>query len=261
MTNYDSSDKLIVHFRFELSVIDNTILSGLQDILLYKFNIKGYENIYKIGKIDNQQYVSFDNEDQSEEVAKEYVIYTEGIDMEIIRSIIGIDINRTVCNDVHKIYQLFGIEAARSVLIKEYTNVFSGNNVNIAHVMLLCDVMTNIGSITSIDRHGINRLDTDPMGRASFEKTIEQLILAAAFNEVDYLRGVSSRIMVGRCIKGGTCLCDLIVDVDAIENSEIDETKEIKTQNNLFIGLKTNGLIKDLMKQTNTVFMPNKLTN
>jgi DNA-directed RNA polymerase II subunit RPB1 len=257
MTSYDSSDVLVIHFRFELASVDNTILSGIQDILLYKFNIKGYQNISKISKIDNQQYISFDNEDQTAETAKEHVIYTEGIDMDAIRSLFGVDVNRTICNDVHKIYQMFGIEAARSALIKEYTNVFDGNNVNPAHIMLLCDVMTNTGGITSIDRHGINRLDTDPMGRASFEKTIEQLIWASAFNEVDYLRGVSSRIMVGRCIKGGTGLCDLVVDVDVIENSEIDETKEVKTQISSFGGLKTSGLLKDLIKVNRPVFMPN----
>jgi len=257
LTSYDSSDVLVIHFRFELAVVDNNILSSIQDILLYKFNIKGYENITKISKIDNQQYISFDNEDQASENAKEHVIYSVGIDMEAIRTLFGVDINRTYCNDVHKIYQTFGIEAARSALIKEYTNVFDGNNVNPAHIMLLGDVMTNNGGITSIDRHGINRLDTDPMGRASFEKTIEQLLLAAAFNEVDYLRGVSSRIMVGRCIKGGTGLCDIVIDTDIIENSELDETKEIKILNSSFTGLKTNGLLNDLLKVKGTVFMPN----
>ena len=35
--------------------------------------------------------------------------------------------------------------------------------------------MTNLGFITSIDRHGVNKLDTDPLSRASFEMPIEQL--------------------------------------------------------------------------------------
>ena len=259
MTSYDSSDNLIVHFRFELSTVDNQILSSIQDILLNKFNIKGNENIAKITKIDNQQFVSYNNPDQSVENSKEWVIYTEGIDMYSIRKIMGIDINRTYCNDIHIIYQAFGIEAARCALIKEFENVFDGNNVNYAHIALLGDVMTNNGGITSIDRHGINRLDTDPMGRASFEKTIEQLLSAAAFNETDYLRGVSSRIMVGRCIKGGTGLCDLVVDIDMVENSELDDTKEVKIFGSEFKTLKTSSLLDDLIKTsstTATIYMP-----
>ena len=248
MTSYDSSDILIIHIRFELANVDNQILTYLQDVLLNKFNIKGNENITKIQKIDNQQYVSFDNEDKSVETAKEWIIYTDGIDMTEIRKIVGIDLNRTTCNDINKIYQNFGIEAARTALIGEFVNVFDGNNVNLAHIELLGDVMTNNGGITSIDRHGINRLDTDPLGRASFEKTVEQLLLASAFNEVDHLRSVSSRIMIGRCIKGGTGLCDLLVDVDMLENSELDETKEIKLIGSTFKPLKPSSLLDDLLK-------------
>jgi DNA-directed RNA polymerase II subunit RPB1 len=74
--------------------------------------------------------------------------------------------------------------------------------------------------LTSIDRHGLNKLDTDPFARASFEKTVEQLITAAVFNETDHMNSVSSRIMAGLCIKGGTGLCNLILDRDLLENSE-----------------------------------------
>ena len=80
--------------------------------------------------------------------------------------------------------------------------------------------MTNVGTLTSIDRHGLNKLDTDPFSRASFEKTVEQLINAAVFNEVDHMKSVSSRIMAGLCIKGGTGLCNLILDKELLENSE-----------------------------------------
>ena len=40
------------------------------------------------------------------------------------------------------------------------------------------------------------------------------------FNEVDYMKSVSSRIMAGLCIKGGTGLCNIILDKDLLENSE-----------------------------------------
>lgn len=250
-TTFDSSDTLIVHIRFELSNVNNQILLGLQDILLNKFNIKGNEEITNIKKIDAATYMSYDNAENEPTQCKEWVIYTQGIDIYSIRKYIGIDINRIYCNNVHKNYLVYGIEAARASLIHELEQVFDGLSVNYAHIELLADTMTNNGGITSMDRHGINRLDTDPMGRASFEKQIEQFLLAATFNEVDYLRGVSSRIMVGRCIKGGTTLCDLIMDTDMIENSELDDTKEIKIYGNETINLQTNTFLSDLMKKTN----------
>lgn len=134
-------------------------------------------------------------------------------------------------------------------MIKEFENVYGSTKINYAHIELLSDVMTNTGGITSIDRHGINRLDTDPLGRASFEKQIEQLLLASAFNETDYLRGVSSRIIVGKCIKGGTGICDLLIDVNMIENSEINETKEIKQLGTEYNVLTKSTLLSDLIKK------------
>lgn len=82
--------------------------------------------------------------------------------------------------------------------------------------------MTNNGNIISINRHGMNRLDTDPLSKASFETTVDLLLSAAMFNETDHMRSVSSRIMGGLTIKGGTCLCDLIMDNNMLENSELN---------------------------------------
>ena len=142
--------------------------------------------------------------------------------MASIRNIVGVDLNRTYCNDIITTYEIFGIEAARNMIIREITSVFAanGSTVNFQHVSVFGDLMTNVGTLTSIDRHGLNKLDTDPFSRASFERPVEQLINAAIFNEVDYMKSVSSRIMAGLCIKGGTGLCNLILDKDLLENSE-----------------------------------------
>lgn len=253
MSSVDNSDELVLHIRFELFDVTTQILLIIQDIILNKFNIRGNEKITNIAKIDEQRYLSFDNEDQISMPSKEWIIYTDGIDMAYIRKLIGIDLNRAYCNNINTIYQLFGIEAARTALIKEFSVVLEGEKINYAHIEILVDVMTNTGSITSIDRHGINRLDTDPLGRASFEKTIEQLLTAAAFNEVDYLRGVSSRIMVGKCIKGGTGLCDLLIDVDLVENADLDIQQMTATDNILSNTNLLDDLVKTINKDSNTL--------
>jgi hypothetical protein len=51
------------------------------------------------------------------------------------------------------------------------------------------------------------------------------LINAAVFNETDFMRSVSSRIMAGKIFRGGTGLCDVMLDNDILENSEFDEYK------------------------------------
>ena len=88
-----------------------------------------------------------------------------------IRNIKGIDLNRTYCNSIHTMYKIFGIEAARNCLIKELTVfISSGNDVNYHHLSLLVDLMTHTGILISIDRHGLVKLDSDPLSQASFEK-------------------------------------------------------------------------------------------
>lgn len=57
--------------------------------------------------------------------------------------------------------------------------------------------MVQKGRLTSITRHGINRLDTGPLRKCSFEETCEILLEAALHNEKDQLLGVTENIMFG----------------------------------------------------------------
>ena len=171
--------------------------------------------------------------------------------MDAIKNIIGIDLNRTICNEIITIYENFGIEAARNSIIIQIITVLTsnGSGTNYQHIEIFGDLMTHVGTLTSIDRHGLNKLDTDPFSRASFEKTVDQLITAAVFNEVDHMKSVSSRIMAGLCIKGGTGLCDVILDTDLLENSEY--TTDIgllynKTYTEITTNLQTNDIEDDI---------------
>ena len=49
----------------------------------------------------------------------------------------------------------------------------------------------------SITRHGINRASAGPLLKASFEETVEMLLEAAAYAEVDKVKGVTENIMLG----------------------------------------------------------------
>ena len=84
--------------------------------------------------------------------------------------------------------------------------------INNRHIELLCDVMTNKGYMSAINRQGINRGDTGPLAKCSFEDTTDQLIKAGIFGEKDKLNGVSSNIMMGQTIKAGTGMCNIYLD-------------------------------------------------
>ena len=121
-----------------------------------------------------------------------------------------------------------GIEAAREILIQEITEVVehAGEYINPRHIEILCDTMSCKGTLTSINRQGINRGDVGPLAKCSFEDTTDQLIKAGIFAEKDNLLGVSSNIMMGQTINSGTGYCKILLDeenyIKNITESDID---------------------------------------
>jgi DNA-directed RNA polymerase subunit A" len=141
-----------------------------------------------------------------------YVIYTEGSNLEEVLDIPGVDASRTVTNSVFEIYKVFGVEAARAALVQEANRTLAeqGLTVDIRHLMLVSDVMTNEGDIRAIGRHGISGKKTSVLARAAFEITAAHLLRAAITGEADELRGVAENIIVGQPITLGTGAVNLV---------------------------------------------------
>mmetsp|Transcript_37614 Transcript_37614/g.45775 ORF Transcript_37614/g.45775 Transcript_37614/m.45775 type:complete len:289 (+) Transcript_37614:1846-2712(+) len=90
--------------------------------------------------------------------------------------------------------------------------------VNYRHLSTLVDVMTQRGIFTSITRHGINRVNSGPLRKCSFEETAEILLEAAFFGEHDTLTGITENIIFGQLAPYGTGSVDLIVDQNALQH-------------------------------------------
>jgi DNA-directed RNA polymerase subunit A" len=142
----------------------------------------------------------------------EYVVYTEGSNLEGVIQIDGVDPVRTTTNSVFEIYRVYGVEAARAALIHEANRTLAeqGLGVDIRHLMLVADVMTNEGDIRAIGRHGISGKKTSVLARAAFEITAAHLLRAAITGEVDELKGVAENIIVGQPITLGTGAVNLV---------------------------------------------------
>ena len=253
MTTNDNAEKLYIHIRFDISEFDNSILLDIQNMILYEFQLKGVSYINDVPEIDKKLLINFNEETGDLENKQEYIITTDGVNMNKLRYIRNVDINRTYCNEINTIYKLYGIKAARKALLKEINMVFSGDNkLNYHHISILCDVMTNTGEIVSIDRHGFGRMDTDPLSKASFERTVEMLVNSAVFGEVDKVQSVSSRLIMGRAIKCGTGFPEILMDNDILENTEyndMDITSKIKNSIDT-LKLNENSLIDDILERT-----------
>lgn len=131
------------------------------------------------------------------------------------------DCNKCITNDILEIYEVLGIEGARSMLHNEIKKVleFDGTYINDRHFVTLADTMTSRGTLMAITRHGINRGDNGPLMKCSFEETIDVLTDSAVFAEVDYLRGVTENITVGKLANVGTGNFDLYYDENVTQDN------------------------------------------
>ncbi|MEM3062489.1 MAG: hypothetical protein QW303_02940 [Nitrososphaerota archaeon] len=229
VSNFDNSPIPIIHIRFNANNYNFNTFVQFQDLVINKYRIKGISNITESDDIVEESYIDFDNEGTRVD-KKQFVILAEGINIQEMAQINGIDLSETMYNDIVTIYETYGVEAARTAFIREFILAIesSGGQSNYQHVELLADAITHMGGLIPVNRHGANKLDTDPFSRASFEKTVEQLLAAAAFGESDHIRSVSARIMVGSLINGGTGCFDLLLDHNKVKNIRSEESVKEK---------------------------------
>ncbi|KAK5992750.1 DNA-directed RNA polymerase II subunit rpb1 [Cladobotryum mycophilum] len=157
----------------------------------------------------------------------QWYLDTSGSALRDVLAVHGVDTTRTYTNDLWQIVEVFGIEGARSALVKELTAVlaFDGSYVNHRHIALLCDVMTYRGTISAVTRHGINRADTGALMRCSFEETVEILLEAAATGELDDCRGISENVMLGQMAPMGSGSFDVFLDPKMLETVISDNSR------------------------------------
>ncbi|ESS09332.1 MAG: DNA-directed RNA polymerase, subunit A'' [uncultured archaeon A07HN63] len=141
------------------------------------------------------------------EDGEEFVLYTEGSAFGDILEIEGVDATRSTCNNIHEIHEELGIEAAREAIINETIETLREqglDDVNVRHLMLVADIMTNEGTIESIGRHGISGSKDSVLARAAFEVTVNHLLSAAIHGERDDLNGIIENVIAGKPVSVGT---------------------------------------------------------
>jgi len=149
---------------------------------------------------------------------KEWVIKTEGSNLVEVLKVPGVDPTRTTTNDIHEIAEVFGIVAARNAIINEAMGVLTeqGLDVDIRHIMLVADMMTHLGSVQQIGRHGVSGEKASVLARAAFELTVQHIVEAAVRGEEDKLKGVVENIIIGQSIPLGTGSVDLLMATEEI---------------------------------------------
>mmetsp|Transcript_26273 Transcript_26273/g.86336 ORF Transcript_26273/g.86336 Transcript_26273/m.86336 type:complete len:1474 (-) Transcript_26273:1121-5542(-) len=183
----------------------------------YNYNLKPYGS-QKLTKLYPRRIDIIEPEPNQSGKLKnnfEFVLETEGVDLRFVMNYNGIDYSRCTTNDLLESLKVLGIEATRKILIQELRNLisFDGSYVNYRHLCTLVDLITFRGSLMSINRHGINKCNSGPIAKSTFEETVDIFYESAVFGLNDNLRGVSAQIMTGMVPKIGTGKIDLFVNI------------------------------------------------
>ncbi|XP_043217204.1 DNA-directed RNA polymerase II subunit RPB1-like [Amphibalanus amphitrite] len=231
--NDDNAEKLVLRIRIMNSddskfsdedeqmdrMEDDMFLRCIESNMLSDMTLQGIESISKVymhlPSTENKKRIVITETGEFKHIA-EWLLETDGTSLMKVLSERDVDPIRTFSNDICEIFSVLGIEAVRKCIEKEINTVlqFYGLYVNYRHLALLCEVMTSKGHLMAITRHGINRQDTGALMRCSFEETVDVLMDAASHAEVDPLRGVSEKIMLGQLAGIGTGCFDLLLDAD-----------------------------------------------
>ncbi len=193
----------VFHNKNEI-IIDSKDLT-IDDI--YKLNEKIRDLKLKGVKGITRVIISKDQE------IDEWVLFTAGSNLPDVLSIPGVDPTRIKTNHIQEIRDTLGIEATRQSIVDEATAVLQdqGLDVDIRHIMLVSDIMTQDGNLRQIGRHGISGEKESVLARASFEVTVKHLLNSAARGERDKLRGITENVIIGQIIPLGTGTVDLIM--------------------------------------------------
>ncbi|KIJ45198.1 hypothetical protein M422DRAFT_251383 [Sphaerobolus stellatus SS14] len=230
----DNAEKLIIRCRVIggmekdddglASVEEDVFLRQLENTMLNSVSLRGVKDIRRVFLVKHDKVSTTKDGKIEPKGEQEWVLETDGVNLKAVMCIDGVDFTRTYSNNCVEIFQVLGIEAARGALLRELRGVieFDGSYVNYRHLALLCDLMTQRGSLMAITRHGINRAETGALMRCSFEETVEILMEAAAIGEKDDCHGVAENVLFGQMAPMGTGCFDVALDMDMLKDVIVD---------------------------------------
>ncbi|KAI1156878.1 DNA-directed RNA polymerase III subunit RPC1 [Nemania diffusa] len=131
-------------------------------------------------------------------------ILVEGYGLRQCMNTEGVVGTRVTSNSVLECRDVLGIEAARTTIAKEISDVMGDMGIDPRHMQLLADLMTYKGEILGITRFGLAKMRDSVLQLASFEKTADHLFDAASGMKTDPIEGVSEKIIMGETMSVGT---------------------------------------------------------
>jgi len=162
----------------------------------------------------------------------DYVIVTLGTNLKEIIKLKEVNANKTISNDLHEVAEVFGVEAARQLIINEIQEVIKpqGLDIDERHLKLVSDAMTTTGEVKGVTRIGIIAQKASILARATFETPVKQFVNATIKGSKDKLTSVIENIILNQPVPIGTGLPGLLVKVIGPLKKKEEELKTAKTK-------------------------------
>jgi hypothetical protein len=173
-------------------------------------------NEYVLAKIDQEKERLEDEYEKSENfiypyselmnLAQYWIAETNGSNLEALFAFRDLDHDILTTNDIHEAKDIYGIEGAKHVLLKEFVDALDslGSGTDPRHLVLMTDFMTNKGDYFGFTAKGVGEQETSAFEQASFERANETLFNIAVFGERLPVTSVTPSVFVGASGAFGT---------------------------------------------------------
>jgi len=184
------------------------------EFIILKTKSESFDKLYKIKeKIKDAKIAGVPGILQVLPVKREdeYILLTGGSNLAEVLAIPEVDFTRTTTNDIMEIEQVLGIEAARQSVINEVRSLLEsqGMEVDIRHILLISDAMTNSGQVRGVTRYGIISEKASVLTRSSFETPDKHILSASLVGDDNKFDSIIENIMANQVIPTGTGLVNL----------------------------------------------------
>jgi DNA-directed RNA polymerase beta' subunit len=193
-------EQIIIDYMYKLM---DTTLRGIRGII--------YTELVEIS-------VSQKMEDGSIQNVKEWCIQTNGTNLEDVLEHPLVDKYRTQTDSIDEMREMYGIECARLKIVNEIQKAMNVNDASTEHAMLLSDEMCSNGTLTSIQKTGLQSRDSGNVGlQLAFQAPIQVIEKAAVNGVIDKIEGISSNFIYGQIPSVGTTYNDVLVNEQFVE--------------------------------------------
>lgn len=215
---HDNADVIVMrmYIRNTFSKKGNITVSSMQEFMenLLGTTVRGINGV-RAAYVQEANRTTF--VDGNFVTQKIYQIVTDGTNIEEILELPYIDPYTVQSDSIIEMYNIFGIECARSKVIDELRNQVDG--VSYRHYTIYADEMCYNGHVTGIDRFGSKKRDASFMLRISDAAPLAIIEDCAVNNKLDTLKGVSAPIMLGKAPEIGDLYNTFKIDMPYVSSS------------------------------------------